>query len=882
MDRIAADLVPGMAGPQVADLQNGLQLILERNILDLPAQEQADLARLLEAERRSRRYSDGTAKLVALFQERRGLPATGEVRADTAAALNEVLAGLGAFDDPPARTRTFVVAGTVADRDGGPYAALEIAVYQADDGVPVRLGRDLSDGAGRYTVRFENVTGAAALVVEATDGDRGLVAHSDRQPVAGPVTRVDLVADRPTPAVERHRVEGRIILDSGAPAGGLGVRLYRLGFGGRATRVADAATSAAGDYTLAYPADGPVLLEVRAAGPADQETTLSTPLTVPLGTPVLRVDLVAPAEVLPVEAEYRRLTAALAPAVGPLKNLATVRETAERRDLGTLNAATGWDARVIALAATAHRLEQDAAVGLGAEALYGLFRAGLPRDEQLLAQVEPKDVGVALTKLAGIGIITMTDGEITDFTGKFTTFAQRTRLAVTAPGSQTTYAELLAAAQVQDAGDVFAGVFLKHRGDGATLWKAARDAGVPDVAVSRLQWQGKLAFLAGNSGTVTEHLMSTLEGAPQAAGLPKALRSPVELVGQDLHDAEHWKAMVRGLAADDAALGALVPATYEGATVADRLDGYATDMARKIRISYPTEVVTRMVETDAIKLNGAKDATVKLLQAAVPQGFTMGATPVERFVSAGMVLPDGMAQADVDVAKQEIKKLQRVYQITPTNEAMPVLKELGLESAFDVTALGEREFHVAFTEKYRELYRRLPTGAETTLVWRKAQQVSSITYTIFGAAKKLDADPVVPVVSGQPARRSADRDGLRTALKGYPTMEELFGAMDFCECEHCRSVLGPAAYLVDLLQFVEAEPQARANFLADWAKRNGRSYVAMGFLDPYVALTTRRPDLPHIPLTCENTNVALPYIDVVNEILEYYVAHDGLTWGRGP
>ncbi|HEY5742839.1 MAG TPA: neuraminidase-like domain-containing protein, partial [Terrimicrobiaceae bacterium] len=39
----------------------------------------------------------------------------------------------------------------------------------------------------------------------------------------------------------------------------------------------------------------------------------------------------------------------------------------------------------------------------------------------------------------------------------------------------------------------------------------------------------------------------------------------------------------------------------------------------------------------------------------------------------------------------------------------------------------------------------------------------------------------------------------------------------------------------------------------------------------------RRPDIPYISLTCENTNTALPYIDVVNEILEYYVTNSALS-----
>jgi hypothetical protein len=87
-------------------------------------------------------------------------------------------------------------------------------------------------------------------------------------------------------------------------------------------------------------------------------------------------------------------------------------------------------------------------------------------------------------------------------------------------------------------------------------------------------------------------------------------------------------------------------------------------------------------------------------------------------------------------------------------------------------------------------------------------------------------------------------------------------------------VLSPAAYLVDLLQFVDAEPQLWDNFLADWEnKHNGQDYTVK-YKKPYDALIERRPDIPHIPLTCENTNTVLPYIDVVNEILEYYVAND--------
>lgn len=88
----------------------------------------------------------------------------------------------------------------------------------------------------------------------------------------------------------------------------------------------------------------------------------------------------------------------------------------------------------------------------------------------------------------------------------------------------------------------------------------------------------------------------------------------------------------------------------------------------------------------------------------------------------------------------------------------------------------------------------------------------------------------------------------------YPTLEELFGNMDFCSCEHCKSVLSPAAYLVELLQF-----------------------ISIGTPSPLSVLNSRRPDIEHLQLSCENTNVSLPYVDIVNEIMEFYVVNGNLN-----
>jgi len=168
--------------------------------------------------------------------------------------------------------------------------------------------------------------------------------------------------------------------------------------------------------------------------------------------------------------------------------------------------------------------------------------------------------------------------------------------------------------------------------------------------------------------------------------------------------------------------------------------------------------------------------------------------------------------------------------------------------------------------------------AEARLVYRKAKQVSSVTYNLFTIAKKMDSEPPVAGISAPVEVRESVRSEL---IRQFPTMESLFGSMDFCECDHCRSVLSPAAYLVDLLQFVDAEPGVWGNFLAQWkATHANQDYPHKDKngnpKKPYAVLEERRPDLAHIALTCENTHTALPYIDLVNEVLEYYVANGKL------
>ena len=88
------------------------------------------------------------------------------------------------------------------------------------------------------------------------------------------------------------------------------------------------------------------------------------------------------------------------------------------------------------------------------------------------------------------------------------------------------------------------------------------------------------------------------------------------------------------------------------------------------------------------------------------------------------------------------------------------------------------------------------------------------------------------------------------------TYSNMFGDINVNVCEDCSSVTGPAAYFVDLLRMLKNAPV------------NPQAPSSGTLLDKLLA---RRPDLRQLQLSCANVNTLLPYIDLVNEVMESFV-----------
>jgi Neuraminidase-like domain/Salmonella virulence plasmid 28.1kDa A protein len=705
---------------------------------------------------------------------------------------------------------------------------------------------------------------ATAEVVRTYQEEHGLEASGAVDEETAHHLNADLaemgLLDETDPPATIPALQGVVVDEHGVHMEGLSLRLYHQAFGGRERVVAEGTTGELGRYTLEFdPAEARAGLQVRAVDDVGKEWPLSNVMYDLVGGNTATVNLVAPTAARAAAPEYERLSADIAAAVGDLSVLGRAKEAEGQRDLTHLNRTTGWDARLLALATQAARLSGDRGTGMAEPVVYSLLRAGLPSDAQRLAEVDSETVHRALQVANHAGIVALDEGQIAEATRQHQEFAMQTRLASPIPGSTATYGEFIAASGVgEDVQRKFASVLLDRSRAGGDLWAAAREAGIEEADVDRFRLQGKLAFVVGNSSTM-------------AARLQTEISDPLQLVERGMYTAARWVEEVREASGGDAkALAELIPPTYAGESVDERLSAYSEDMARKVRHSYNTEVIAHVIANghdDRFALGETRSDVAMVLNSGISKGFRFGKTSFDTVAKSKPRVFDGVAPERVPAVREEIRSLQRAYQMTPDDDAMEVLKAVGLTSAYDIVAVPLNVFLAQYGPRFKSI-------KIAELVYRKAQQVSSVTYNLFAVAKKLDAEAPVYGVSA-PAEV---KESVKTELiRQFPTMETLFGAMDFCECDHCHSVLSPAAYLVDLLQFLDPEEQVWDNFLAFWSERHGGRNYLTEYKKPYNALIARRPDIVNIPLTCENTHKLIPYIDGVNEVLEYFVAHGRLT-----
>jgi hypothetical protein len=560
-----------------------------------------------------------------------------------------------------------------------------------------------------------------------------------------------------------------------------------------------------------------------------------------------------------VPSEFETLVAAISAVhPGPIAGLV---ETDAERDVTYVANKSGWDARAVAMAVLAYRFTESAANtptgsatttapgpaggtggtagagsgGTGSTAgpsradvppafYYALLRAGLSSDQTRLQQTDPRRVeaiwkqGIAQNVISS-ALTQEISAALEAFIGISSAGALQAPPVVGVSKLGDVLDVVLGSAQAAEQ-QQFAELLVRYGTNHSALWTRTEHT-LGAAVTAQLKTLGQLAYLTANNAPLLSALYSAAPGGQIA--------STSDLVTAGLYQAAAWQPLMTGVTP---------PAGVPGSTPEEKTANYAELLAAKVRISFPTATVGHMASTgafgQALGASGAGD-----FLAANPS-FDIGNEPI------GQYLARTGTSTSADVVKG-VSSVQRMYQITPDHTAMATLLSDGLDSGYAVTRISRTEFASRYADKLG--------GADKALaVHRRAELVHSSTVHValsYVSARRqpgVGGCPYGGIVGNMPS--PSDNQPAAQA-----TLETLFGDLDYCACDDCQSITSPAAYLVDLL---------------DWSHNDS---PAAGLEDPRAVLLARRPDIGALPLTCDNTNLALPYLDLVNEVLEYYVGN---------
>lgn len=623
------------------------------------------------------------------------------------------------------------------------------------------------------------------------------------------------IQPKPDPR-KRYSVQGKLLQPDGTPVAGAVIKAFDKDL--RTEKLlGETKTDSKGKYVIRYTIDKLCRPDKRRADlivrAYDEGKEIATsPLIIGAASKQV-VDLVVSDTSYRCPSEYSRLCTLLDPLLQDIDVTALNEE-----DVAYLAGKTGLDPTHVAYFVQSQKLAKvsDTAEesGISPEAFYGLFRQGLPTSLPVLLTHEASMLRKALLTAIKENIISKAfEKEIYHTIVKFQKLIVYIAFKEPEVPKQSSLGDLLSITGLpeEDQRD-FLHKYLEHRGPIEDFWQDLREDEKFSDTVEDLQFTLQL-------GTLTQNHVPLIKALHQNHN-PSSLRDLVNL------DQGDWEELIN-LKIDNELVD--VPSTVEGETRAERINNYVRTMMRMVEDAFPTPVIVHNMNDDVPN------------QAGLSQFFSQNPDFEFRTMRVDSYLAENEGALDNIENAQEVKKqvrgMQRLFNIAPRFERHDAIYPLMAEnvtSAYAIRRMGRTAF-------YREYGEQL--GSEQAAqIYANASHTTAVAQMLIVQHGSVMNGPEIKVLPN-----------FYTALwweepeEGIPDWETLFGSLDICECEHCRSVYSPAAYLVDILHFL---------------KNCGALYT----------LFKRRGDIGDIELTCKNTNTVMPYVDLINEILENAVA----------
>ena len=589
------------------------------------------------------------------------------------------------------------------------------------------------------------------------------------------------------------------------------------------------------------------------------------------------IDLTLSGAVAGQPSEYERLVAVLAPLLQDADppEVTSLKST----DLDFLAGETGQNRANLSDLLSAVGLYQDAAAALGTSpgaaaitssdllvpAFYGLLREGLSAGwTQLLQNGEPA-INSSLISAANDGTVPLAVGQdASQIAAELAGLAAQLAIAPTGGGS-TVASALLGVASLSSAQQqTLVAAATSATGTPQEFWASLpSQPGFDAATVAHLQLTLQLGLLTGSNVPLVQALLAQ-----------PSVSSVKDLVSMD---SAAWTQL---LSAPVDGEPIPVPAGVPGATPAEQLQNYAQYLTGTIQSAFPNETVAHLVATGAISTDPATQAAIGQFFANSPD-YDIRTTRITSYVAAnGPAAFAGIPAAIQPAVITELQRQQRAFQISVSADSMTTLHQLGLDAAHKVADIAPQ----SFSDRFATVLGGTDTAAA---IYQRATYINARNVGLIVQLNDAVNGVTWPGLTGGVAHFGGS-GAKEQILQQYPDYAELFGALDPCGCDECTSVISPAAYLVDMLQFLGGSTPNDFLPPGSSAPAGPSPLNAAGNtpLDVLIGggqdqhgnpLPGRRPDLQYLKLTCENTNTELPYIDLVNEVMESYILYSDPT-----
>jgi peptidoglycan hydrolase-like protein with peptidoglycan-binding domain len=546
--------------------------------------------------------------------------------------------------------------------------------------------------------------------------------------------------------------------------------------------------------------------------------------------------------------EFSAVTKTVAGVVGDVQ-LTDLVEHDKLQQLSFAAGSTGLSKPTVAFASIAARL--GAKTQLPPELFYGLLRHNVPPDGGTLALAvanNATDLDVNADRIlrsiysasdavrsAAIGVAIANNTVSAGYQerahqdlAQLSKLATDFRLSVPLGTGKAGLGDVLTAAGVPLAVQQSFAQLLVTAKSRSTLWKTlSANKTYPPAQIATLKFATSVGTLTRGHLPLVSHLVSMRTG-----GTIKGARDLAKLTAAD------WKGLLQQNQANGQPIGA--PAGMSKQDPAGALDYYAGLLETAFTRAFPTTAFVSRLANDATSTLQQKAAIAKFVDAN--PAFSLPRSNIDTYLSDHRT---AVAALGIDVAamREDLLVSQRMIKVTPSYAAAKPMLDQGIRSAHQIYRMGRDRFVTTFGT-----HPAIGTPAAVEM-FGKARQIHARALALFTQhnAQFTAYSPAAITSNSQTAQAIA-------AAQGLPNLAVLFGSLDQCACRDCQSVLSAGAYLVDMLYFLS---QHKVDDQTDSVKN---------------VLLKRRPDIAQILLTCDNTNTELPYIDLVNEILEAAVA----------